>query len=269
MEEKPSLLSPEQAERWLLAAMPLAGFAIAFVYECGFANYFNVPVEYISISLATILVSTFFVFGTAYWGYVLARPVTSLKAKDDSLNRRLRVSGVVAFVLAAQWVAFRGFNSVMFLPVVTYIIYLLYTCALPLLFNRNHAYWERIKISDEQGEKEWIVPRRYRPLTMIVAWFMVLIVIAYSSGRGIANQDRTYKVIHDRDVVVVRIYGDNLICAPLDRKNKLVIPAFRVIKSTDKIVLDLEDVGPLQPAPKEMDPNVRRALTSNMNFSAL
>ena len=41
----------------LIAGVPLLGYAIAFAYECGYARYYGIPLQLISLTLTQILVA--------------------------------------------------------------------------------------------------------------------------------------------------------------------------------------------------------------------
>ena len=48
-------------------------------------------------------------------------------------------------------------------------------------------------------------------------------------------------------MVVLKVYNDRLIVAPIDKKNKVISPEFTFINLDDSNIpaLDLEDIGPI------------------------
>lgn len=87
-------------------------------------------------------------------------------------------------------------------------------------------------------------------------WALVIVLIigftltmAYIDGRAHAMGQRDFLVSStNENSVVLRVYGGNLICAPLDVKDKETSTAFFVIKLDDepRPVLFLTSVGPLR-----------------------
>jgi hypothetical protein len=46
------------SDRIIIAAVPLIGYILSFVYEAGYAGVFKIPLYFITIDLTTVLVAT-------------------------------------------------------------------------------------------------------------------------------------------------------------------------------------------------------------------
>ena len=83
---------------------------------------------------------------------------------------------------------------------------------------------------------------------LIVAVFLTGIYIASSAGTAEAlKQDKFLVTNTSPELVVLRIYGDNLICVPFDRTTGEIEQSFSILKNTGEpvLVLRLEKLGQL------------------------
>jgi len=72
--------------------------------------------------------------------------------------------------------------------------------------------------------------------------------ITHAIGRAIAlNQSEFLVITTSSEMVVLRAYGDKLLCAPFDRTKKEVKRTFSILKIAEdsNLKLSLEEVGPL------------------------
>ncbi|MCJ7497382.1 MAG: hypothetical protein MUO78_04525, partial [candidate division Zixibacteria bacterium] len=102
--------------------------------------------------------------------------------------------------------------------------------------------------SKVKGIVEYILPFVGRGgLIAILSLFLVLI-FSWEAGRSRAlKQDEFLILKASPELVVLRIYGENLICAPFDRTTKEVKKTISIFKIGDDpdLKLSLEKVGPL------------------------
>jgi len=93
------------------------------------------------------------------------------------------------------------------------------------------------------------------------SFFLAATLLAYFAGRGEASRQKDYLITNTSpEMVVLRVHGDSLICAPFDRSTKEVWKQFTVFKLSEesRLALNLEGVGPLNPVrkPSEAPPPV-------------
>jgi hypothetical protein len=98
---------------------------------------------------------------------------------------------------------------------------------------------------------------------VIITVFLLGLYIALSAGKAEATKQEEFLVTNTKpELVVLRIYGDNLICAPFDRKTGEVEESFSVLKNTgdpnlslrfEKLgnlhIPEITPVAPAKPAP--------------------
>ncbi|HEX8144645.1 MAG TPA: hypothetical protein VF553_18905 [Pyrinomonadaceae bacterium] len=80
---------------------------------------------------------------------------------------------------------------------------------------------------------------------LVLSWGLTFVV-----GQAEAINQRNFLVINTSpEMAVLRIYGDNMSCAPFNRETKEVQKSFVIIKAADnpKHSFNLEDIGPLKP----------------------
>ena len=51
---------------FVAAVSPVLGYGLAYVYQLGFCNYFNIPIELIKLDWTTILVAIAAAFGSLF-----------------------------------------------------------------------------------------------------------------------------------------------------------------------------------------------------------
>jgi len=83
---------------------------------------------------------------------------------------------------------------------------------------------------------------------LVIAVFLFGIYIASNAGRSEAIKQEEYLVTNTTpELVVLRMYGDNLVCVPFDRTTGEIEESFSVIKNTGEtgLALRLEKLGRL------------------------
>jgi hypothetical protein len=134
------------------------------------------------------------------------------------------------------------------------LLYGLIIFGIPLIAHREKgSYLERLKATRESEDKfiqdsdyVW----RYFSYKGVIAfsYFWIIYSVTYNVGHQEAFKKKEFLVYAGSpEMVVLRIYGDNLICAPFDREKKEVQRSFTVIKigESPKTMLNLEIIGPL------------------------
>ncbi len=84
---------------------------------------------------------------------------------------------------------------------------------------------------------------------ILVLMFIALLFLSFSTGQIKAKSQDKFLIVHSvPETVVLRIYGDNLICAPFERERNQVTRSFVIRKMGDNpdIILNVEMVGPLR-----------------------
>ena len=95
---------------------------------------------------------------------------------------------------------------------------------------------------------------------IMILW--LLLVISNNAGDAAALKQEEFLVANTSpEMVVLRIYGDHLICAPFDRATKEAQRSYSVLNVADdpQLMVRLEKVGPLRPYSSPSHPKNRQS----------
>jgi hypothetical protein len=146
------------------------------------------------------------------------------------------------------WIAMAG--MVAFFAILDFIF--------PLILQRGKgSYRDKLTAQAEAEENNRTIGRLLNARFGNVGVTTLLIImyglsLAYAAGRAHGEQQEEFLVIDQSpEVVVLRIYGEYLITAPVDRSTKEVEKKFVILKLSDNspTSLTLEKVGPLKVKP--------------------
>jgi len=185
------------SEGILVAIASTGSYFLTYEFEVGFASYFRIPTELVSVSLVNVFFLT------------------------------VLVAGAIATFFFSYFFTFRWVFDIKIFQ--------------KLIRNRNRVtVWLSVQ------------PLSLKILLAFVVFFVPVRWLPPILGERIAKNQTEFLVIHSTpempEMVVLRVYGDTLILAPLDRKRQEVQMIFTVVKISDlKSPLRNEDVGPLKP----------------------
>lgn len=246
----------------LFAAMaPIAlgsAYFLSYIYERAYSMFFKIPNEFIVIgwiSIIPIAVKIFLIWILlllsilVFWSYLLDRA-----AEWGPICRIfIKVVGGTAPMIILM-VPFRMFWSTLPISVGFWIIVLIFFYLLrPLMTQKKiKGYRDKLIAQERVDEAPAIGPAktviRYlggRWGFVIVFTLPLLILATHFGGINDAASKVEFLIPSTtQELVVLRIYGDNLICAPLDRENKEIERSFFILDMKD-IYLTPEKVGPL------------------------
>lgn len=242
-----------------MATIPLAGYLVAFVYEAGFCTVFHIPLSFITLTPTIVFVAISaltLVLAPLFW-LANIMCMIGLDLRDPIIRSLTRVAipGMLFLLLV-------GMNPnawrewIWLLSLVAFLALLEF--GLPLLTQRDKkSYREKLlgqeAIDARTSDLFDVFGRRFGTWVLNVAMVMIMaILLSYTAGKGQANRQKEFLVLASSpETVVLRVYGDDLVCAQFDRATKEVQPNFFVIKrvtvsSDPRIQLNLEEVGPLR-----------------------
>lgn len=237
---------------------PIA-YGAAYLREWGFCSVFGIPIEFIQLNITTVLIAItsgvgvlFLVFWLADLFYILSQ---QRRLKNfGPIRRRLSLCGLVLI--------FFGCFSALFPPLrdawpilVYFLVLLIFTqFVTPLIAQRKiPGYISKLEAQDRiERETPVLLDYFIKRVGITIVFLGILIALFLSTmffvGYNTAMRQTDFLVpsTHE-DLVVLRIYGDNLICAPFDIKTREVDKTFLVIKLDDepRPQLRLVRLGPL------------------------
>jgi len=228
VESRQTLLS----EGLLIAGVSLAGYSIAFAYEAGYAGYYGIPWQFISLTLTNVLASIAgllvvlsLLFNLYNMAYILfcqgdtPHPAIVELARLGPLS--LLLLGAL-FIFGVQWQAW----SITLTPVALVFVF---KFILPLLTRRDKATYRAKLLAQKILAQSVSVPldvvtKAYgnQPIQLFVS-IGCLVALAFLVGRAKAINEKNYYVDSSTpNVVILRFYGDTLVAHQYDpRENKL------------------------------------------------
>ena len=250
----------------LLAVIPGYVYLVTFCYELGYCHYFNIPAYLISPSLTSILVAALAIFGVFVSSFKLLgltaplfRMLSDERKKAYHFLILLNTLFLGAFVLLFT---IYGFSKAFFLWfVIAWFLSNVLFVAVPLLlslsFSRAKTWNDRFEASNEivaydpfsfvPFVKDKISVRQFGSFFVLAS----IAGLAYAVGNGEAVNQRTFLTPStdggSGELVVLKVYGDIIVCAPLDRSVGQVSRQLVLLNMSDfdSIWLTEEKVGPL------------------------
>ena len=251
-------ITPDEKRSWLtesvlLAVIPVMAYLLAFGFEYGYYLAYGFPQELIAIDLNRVFAAgTIFLAGVLFV-LILTTVVLALLPSKHPLTPA--VAQVVPLALA--YLAFLNYYDRfdVFAKIFALLLasYLVYKFVVPLLTQRGvsgyvHKYSTQEQIRQARGTLFRTMLRTFGPTPgIILVYFFIAVILSVTFGWHLATQRVCYFVVPDPpERVVLRIYGDSLILARLDRPARQILREYLVLKRTAGAVTLREDcIGPL------------------------
>jgi hypothetical protein len=247
---------PKISEGIILALLSAGSYLFAFYYEKGYASVFNIPTSFISVNINSILV-----FGTILASILLiVLPFVNMfifltTGRVHPIIQRSLISVLFLGVVLLFQIYIYGLSNwrSWILILIFLVIFLFLDFVFPVLTQRGKTYVGKLESQEEFDQQftsffSLLRAKLGNTALMIVAVFLVGMYIASTAGTAEAIRQDSFLVTNTSpELVVLRIYGDNLICAPFDRASGEIEQSFSIIKSSGEtgLVLKLENVGKL------------------------
>lgn len=254
-EEKRSWLS----ESIIATAVPLMGYVLAFCYQSGYAGYFNIPREIISISMPQILLST---TGLVLYGYsllwlseIIFSSIPINARRDPIIRRTARLAPVTLLLFVSlNMYGLQSIEWIIFLIIL--IIQLFWEFVVPqLVQTRTKPYIEKLTA-------EWEDRDRKRNLGIIASlegivgfnitrYFLALVLIMYiasSWGGNHAIHCTNFYVDTSRtNTVILAIYDSRCVSSTYNPTNHSVSSDITITELSAACPLNIkkERIGPL------------------------
>lgn len=254
----------------LVLVLSGAAYLLAYAYESSFCNHFGIPPELISTNITTLLIWATGTLVVTTYAYLYAElfhmawsalPQRLRPNLHDPIWRRNLVS-LLASGLAAFYIL--SVSSGPLMPRLLFALGFIVVGAMglwvPLIAYRGKGTYRAKLEAYEKAEDELItfsdrVVRKWgrgSPVTIaLLAFAMFLLAFLFSSWAGshrARRQEEFFVIPGSPEVVVLRIYGDKIICAPFNKDSKS-IDGTLVIYSLSKnapLALKRETIGPLR-----------------------
>jgi hypothetical protein len=245
------------SETVLIASAPVAAYLLTLSYIAGYAGYFNIPTDFISLGITTLfsiggrvlflvtLTLLIFVSLFMFWPHSDSPILWRVK--------RIFPFGVLFIIqllfFEAHWHEWIGTLWVLALLAAQFFL-------VPLIGRGNiPTYTKKLMDFDtrQSGTHPTVAEYFFRSgigsrAATVALWTWFSLSISYSGGRWEAMWHTDYLIpASSPDNVVLSSFGDNMIVAPFDRKTKEVERSFMILKKAEDstLLLRWEAVGPL------------------------
>jgi len=247
------------SEGIFLALVTVSGYFFAYLYEEGYASHYGMPSDLITITPGNV-----FRFSVLFILFLLvvlifANWVTAQLPRHIHPYLSLHLPRYIALILVMGlmfYPALKSLGAVYVSILVGFpILWGLVVFVGPLIEHRRSGklssrYDEEIRIAEAKAGylADFALRRFGRHWSLVVVLFVAAFFAVLIGGDLEAAQREDYFVTNTvPETVVIRVYGDNIICAEFDRKKKQVLPNFRIFKigSDSGFEMSLEHIGPL------------------------
>ena len=246
------------SEGILIAIASSGAYLLAFYYEKGFTSYFEIPINLVSVSFVNIFVFAGLLIGFLLFLFFPANILPMILYKlPPALSRSAFVLLISSLGLFVHLYLFGLSNwRILVVYICLMIAFAFIELVMPMIVHRKKgSYLEKLEAQHERDRKEVtlidiIVKRLGQGSFFIFLALLIGISFSENAGKEQATSQTDFLVTSTSpELVVLRIYGDNMICAPFNRDTKEVQTRFTIIKMADdsKLAFNLEKVGPLRP----------------------
>lgn len=238
---------------------PAFGFLLAYQYESRFCEAFNIPREFMVLSWSTILSAFSATIGIFMLLILITNFLFQIFANIETEGKEIIQINVIRItpvtLLALTSLLLYGIlwrESLWMIGLAVFFIFIEFV--LPLITERQvKGYLKKLIASEERDanmKSLFSVMSSNKSKDALIV-FLVLImvwVIAGMAGNSSAKRQTDFLIPSTYpEAVVLRIYGENIVCAQFDRSRKEIDNTYFVIRVDEvpKPKLILEEVGPL------------------------
>lgn len=256
----------------IIAISPALGYGLAYCFEKGYCDFFKIPQELIKIEWSAILLSILAAFGGLFLALWLVAALVTPNLQKMSINK-LKFYFAFVYGLGFLMVAI-SFLTVKEAKVagIMYLFLLIFIFVAPSIIRRYKKENKKISLLErkmiehketvnllirnqtviiepkEIERKDFIAIILNNQIVKYILIFVVIIVIGYTSAyytnRAKAmNQQVFYIPSSNPQLVVLRIYGENLICAPIDHQETGNYGQIYNIINEKFIILKMDEPG--------------------------
>jgi len=260
---------PFPALQSVIALTPIAaavGYAMAYLYELGYCSAIGIPGEFIQLQSTNIITAVsrvFISFYLLFWvGFALLLYVNSPSRRPlTPIRRRLLM---ITFVLLSYFTFALGYQRAFqewYIAIGLIVCFALVLFVAPLRTRKDVSggYIARLAAQDEADRQTpdplAFVTKRIGSATIGISVFLLaLLLLSYLNGEDAATRQEYFLVPSThKDAVVLRVYGDRLICTHLDERSNAPDGRLFVLRLDDepRPVLSLQRVGTLVISPDD------------------
>jgi len=249
-----------------VAALSGAAYLLAFNYELGYASAFGIPRAFIKVDLVTVLTTFGALLSLILILFLLADFAYSvLTQREDPIRRTIlkRSFWLIYFVVSIVVYAGTGPEQYQYIKWFAFLILFLILfdfIIMPLITQRGKgSYFEKLeaverKEREDKGEGKSLLKilqstRGGTIVLNLILGLLILLTVCYNMGRAKALAQTDFLLLdEEKPTVVLKVYGDLLICASFNKDSKQIEENLTIKNLTrqDTLKLTNKEVGPLR-----------------------
>lgn len=262
LDSRTNTKQPQELKSWLsegllLASLSVLSYATTFAYEAGYAEYFKIPYQLISVSLTTTIIAAASIIFAMLPLYAISNFLWLLTPKaGDVISSAIRrfvkiiiISLIAVMPFATHWQAWLAF-------LVFILFFAFFEFVFPVITNGEKIpYAEKLLAQDqiEQNAKVhllWhIIDEKVgRWLVDALIYSAIVLGSAYTLGTQNAENKNEFYLNSDKpNDVILAIYGDTIVSAEFDPSKKSIRHPLHIFKVDNNVTLSIkkEKVEPL------------------------
>lgn len=241
----------------IIATIPAIGYWIAFLFEYGYCNYFNIPLTFMEISIQNIMIAIIGLLGLLA---IILNFAIYFHMLFHWLPRTIKFSLLRIFTMTAFTYGFFLFNKHLFSQVVLitsimFIFLLFLEFVLPLISqNKTKGYLEKMKAQHKLDfETNTLINVTAEKIgynkSALIFLVFYLSFLAYFAGSYNAKYQNEFLILKDeKELVVLKTYSKFFLAAKFDRKTKTIFTEYKLILVDTQLgIFKFERIGPLLP----------------------
>lgn len=242
----------------IIALVPFLGYLFAFQYESGYAIYFNFPQELISIGLPQIIMTLSILTVVIMLLFFIVEMLSMIVPGNKRALYRNVINILPITCYSIGYLFAYGFKKAAVF-IFLFVIFGFERFVLPLFVYRDKKDYNSKIQADEDAtwkfreERNALSVRILRIFGqkefMIILNLVLCVYFTQMVGEIIASEKNQFIVSsNDPQKVIVRIYGDNAICASFDRKANIIKKDISIYKLASPEVQNMkfEKIEPLR-----------------------
>lgn len=243
----------------LVVSLIMAGaYIFTFSYQAGYARVFNVPLELIDITLTQLLITATAIMAAWFMVVLSASQYWNIRRYSESgieyVLHLLFLMLVIGYFVIGYLFKNDKYAWMTLLGLITLLVLWLFIP--PLIFQRDKAsYREKFdaqmqrRIENDKGSLSNDIEQRFGRHAVKLFWlFIAFNGVAELAGEYHArHEEKFYVLTGKKELVILRMYGSNIISAPFNRKTKQVQPELKIytLSQNAPISMHKENIGPL------------------------
>lgn len=242
------------SETLLLAIIPFFAYLFTFVYQAGYLKAFELPLQFISITVVDVLNIGGKILGVLFLVFSSINLFSNFLPKGNMpypLAKRVNQLLLLfllsfPFLFLFDW----GIISNIFLASLIFAILIMF---LPPLLSRKHkgTYLQKMEKVDggiKNDSNPWegnLLDRAVniigRNVFVTIVYFLLGVYITYYAGMAAAQKQEIFYVANTSpETVVLFMTSDKIVSAPFDKVTKMIEPEFFVINLSNSADLKLQ-----------------------------